>query len=134
MFLEEQYEVDFAGRTAGKVQLLRQGLYVRIICRCTVPGDQVLRLFAQWGDRKENLGVVVPDGDGFLLDKKIPAKRLGEGRLKFVLSSGSGPRPGKFVPICPEEPFLYIDRLKDAFLQSECGKIGIRTEEHPEAV
>ncbi len=132
--MEEQYEVDFAGRQAGKVQLLRQGLYVRIICRCTVPGDQVLRLYAVLGDKRENLGVVVPDGDGFLLDKKIPAKRLGEGKLKFMLSSGSGQRPGKFVPICPEEPFFYIDRLKDAFLQSEHGKIGIRTEEHPEAL
>lgn len=132
--MEEQYEVDFAGRQAGKVQLLRQGLYVRIICRCTVPGDQVLRLYAVLGDKRENLGVVVPDGDGFLLDKKIPAKRLGEGKLKFLLSSGSGQRPGKFVPICPEEPFFYIDRLKDAFLQSEHGKIGIRTEEHPEAL
>jgi len=132
--LDDQFEVHYGNRAVGKVQLLRQGLYMRVICRCTVPGDQVLRLYAVWGDRRENLGVVVPDGDGFLLDKKIPAKRIGNGTVKFVLSSGGGTRQGKFVPICPEEPFLYIDRLKNAFLQSEHGKIGIRTEEYPETV
>jgi len=50
------------------------------------------------------------------------------------LSAGAGELNGKFVPICPEEPFLYIDRLKTAFLESEQGKIGIRIQQHPEAI
>lgn len=78
--------------------------------------------------------MVVPDGDGFFLDRKIPAKRLSGDNVRFVLSAGSTAISGKFVPICPEEPFLYIERLKNSFLQSEHGKIGIRIEENPEAV
>lgn len=132
--MESCYEVYFGSEPAGKVQLLRQGLYYRIICRCQIPGDQVYRLYAVQGDRRENLGVLVPEGDAFLLDKKIPAKRIGDKTTRFMVSSGNTCPKVKFIPISPEEPFLYIDRLKNAFLQSEHGKIGIRTEEKPEAV
>ena len=132
--LEGYYEVYLGNHAAGKVQILRQGLYCRVICRCRIDSDQVYRLYAVSEDSRENLGVVVPEGDGFLLDRKIPVKRLGNGKLRFVLSCGVGGLPGKFVPISPEEPFFYIDRLKTAFLQSERGKVGIRIEENPEAV
>lgn len=132
--MENCYEVYFGSELAGKVQLLRQGLYYRVICRCRISGDQVYRLYAVLKDKRENLGVLVPEGDSFFLDKKIPVKRIGEGIPRFSVSSGEVSQRGKFVPICPEEPFLYIDRLKNAFLQSEHGKIGIRTEEKPEAV
>lgn len=132
--MEGCYEVYLGNAAVGKVQLLRQGLYFRVICRCTIPSDRVFRLFAQMGDRQENLGVVVPEGDGFLLDRKIPAKRFTGETLRFLLSSGGGERTGRFVPICPEEPFQYIDRLKTAFLESEHGKVGIRIEDSPETV
>ena len=132
--MEGIYEVYLGNEMAGKVQILRQGLYCRVICRCRISGEQIYRLFAVCGGRRESLGVVVPEGDGFLLDKMIPAKRLGEGPLRFLLSAGAGELAGKFIPISPEEPFLYIERLKSAFLESENGKIGIRIQENPEAV
>ena len=132
--MEECYEVYLENRPVGKVQLSRQGLYCRVICRCQLPDCHVYRLYIISHDKKENLGVVVPEGDGFLLDKKIPLKRLGADDLRFVLSSGLDSHSGKFVPICPEEPFLYIDRLKNAFLESENGKLGIRIQKHPEVV
>ena len=131
--MENCYEVYFGREAAGKVQLLQQGLYYRVICRCIVPGNQVYRLIALVGDKRESIGVMVPEGDGFILDKKIPAKRLEGGRLRFLASSGGAGVDGSFVPICPEEPFQYIDRLKNAFLESEQGKIGIRTAKRPEA-
>ena len=115
------------------MQLLREGLYVRIICRCVMPDDEIYRLFIVQGDKRENLGVLVPEGDGLILNKRIPAKRFGGGVPAFTVSSGCGTQMGEFVPICPEEPFLYIHRLKSSFLQSENGKIGIRIERNPEA-
>lgn len=129
--MEGVFEVRQGSRVAGKIQVIPQGLYVRIICRCRIEGQQVYRLFAVSGNHRENLGVPVPEGDGFLLDKRIPAKRLGDG-VRFVLSAGAGALKGEFVPICPEEPFLYIDRLKSAFLETQQGKVGIRIEETPE--
>ena len=130
--MEGAYEVTLGKTGVGKVQLIRQGLYCRVTCRCQVPDDQVYRLFAVMDGHRENLGVVVPDGDGCILDRKIPVKKLTAQSISFLLSSGEGTVSGKFVPVSPEEPFLYIDRLKTAFLQSEHGKIGIRIEETPE--
>lgn len=132
--LEGCYEVFFGNRVAGKVQVMRQGLYYHLLCRCRIPSDQVYRLYGIGGSIRENLGVLVPEGDGFVLDKKIPVKHLGTEKLRFEVSSGLPAYSGEFVPICPEEPFLYIDRLKTAFLQTEHGKVGIRTEKRPEAV
>ena len=132
--MDEQYEVFLSSKPVGKVQLIRQGLYCRVICRCLLPNDGVYRLYVQRDSGRENLGVVIPEGDGSFLDKRIPAKRIGEGKLHFVLSSGAASVSGTFYPISPEEPFLYIDRLKNAFLESENGKVGIRIKEHPEAV
>lgn len=132
--MEGSYEVCFGNTTAGKVQLIRRGLYYRVICRCQIPEDMVCRLYAVTEGYRENLGVVVPEGDGFVLDKMIPVKRLSGKSVRFVLSTGNGTAAGKLVPVCPEEPFLYIDRLQNAFLQSENGKAYIRLEEDPEAV
>ena len=118
----------------GKVQLIRQGLYYRVICRCLCSDDVVRRLYAIWDHGRENLGVLVPEEDGFQLDRRIPAKHLGSDGLKFVLSAGGQNRDGKLIPVSPEEPFAYIDRLKNAFLETENGKMQIQIQENPEAV
>ena len=130
--MEEVYEVLLGNRTVGKVQLQRNGLYCRVICRCAVEGREIRRLYGVWPDRRECFGVLVPEGDGFVLDKRIPVKRLGEGTGTFTLSSAPAKPAGTFVPICPEEPFRYIDQLQHSFLESEHGKIGIRLKKSPE--
>ena len=129
VFLEGIYEVHLGGNTVGKVQLIRQGLYYKVRCRCYIEGDLVYRLYAVSTKARENLGVLVPDGDGFSLDKRIPVKRVGEDTTEFVLSAGAGCTQGTFVPICPEEPFRYIERLKDAFLETQNGHVGIRIQQ-----
>ena len=131
--MEGIYEVFLGTAPVGKVQLIRQGLYYKIQCRCRIEGDMVYRLYVVTGGSRENLGVVVPEGDGFILEKRIPAKRLGEGNMQFLLSTGAGVDRGAFVPICPEEPFRYIDRLKNAFLETENGRVGIRIQENAAA-
>jgi len=123
------YEVFFGKDKAGKVQVLREGLYYRFICRCRISGEVVCRLVVRCGENQENLGVVVPVGDGFGLDKRIPVKHLGDGEMQFSLIPKTGLPEGKFVPIYPEEPFSYIARLKDAFLARQNGQVGILIKE-----
>ena len=123
--MEESYEVSFGNVPVGKVQVLREGLYYRFICRCRLTGEVVCRLAVRCGDKLEKLGVLVPSGDSFGLDKKIPVKRLGEGKMEFYLGPNHDNVMGKFVPICPEEPFAYVERLKDAFLMRQNGQVGI---------
>lgn len=123
--LEENYGVYFGKDLAGKVQVRRQGLYYRFQCRCRLSGDVMCRLHVTCGDRQENLGVVVPMGDGFGLDTRLPVKRLGEGSMEFTLVPKSGLPEGKLIPIYPEEPFAYIERLKESFLVRKGEQMGI---------
>lgn len=149
--MEMEYEAYLGNRVAGKVRLRKDGLYCHILCRCELPRDTVYRLYGCTGISRENLGVLMPDGDGFLLDRRIPAKRL-EGCTQFLLSDGSEitelpkaeekpepeepmkPEPGTFVPIRPEEPFGYLSHLESAFLEEQNGQIGINIQENPGAV
>ena len=123
--MEGNYPVLFGKETAGKVQVLRQGLYYRFVCRCRVNGDAVCRLTAVCGGNAENLGVLIPDGDGFSLDKKLPVKHFGSEEMTFFLTPRHEDAVGEFVPIYPEEPFSYIARLKDGFLARRNGQTGV---------
>lgn len=125
LLLEGTYGVYFGNQLMGKVQVLRQGLYYRFICRCQLTGDVVCRLLVACGDKQESLGVVVPMDGGFGLDTLLPAKRLGQGKPEFLLLPKHDVPAGKFVPICPEEPFAYIERLKESFLVRKGQQVGI---------
>ena len=122
--MEGYYEVYFGGNPVGKVQVIRQGLYYRFICRCKLEYDGVYRLAVLCGSSQMNLGVVIPEGDGFGLDKLIPCKHLEAGKPEFFLAPRHESVSGKFVPISPEEPFYYIAKLKDAFLSQQNGQFG----------
>lgn len=132
--MEGYYSVSFANKNVGKVQVQRQGLYYRFICRCSISGDVVCRLKVVCGGREESLGVVIPMEGGFGLDTRLPVKRIGEGNMEFYLAPKGLPLAeraeptepaGQFVPIYPDEPFAYIARLKQAFFVRQNGQAGI---------
>ena len=119
------YEVTLDGRPAGKAQVTRQGLYYHVVCRCSLSGEVMYRLEVSCGEKRENLGVLVPGENGFGLDTRFPISRVGRGVLSFCLLPRHDPLQGRlFVPITPEEPFAYLSRLKDAFLEIQEGKKG----------
>lgn len=126
------YEVFFGNQQAGKVQVTRQGLYYRFVCRCKLTGDVVCRLYVSCGGQQENLGVVVPVGEGFGLDTRQSVKRFRAGEPSFSLVPKNEMVSGQFVPIIPEEPFAYIERLKTSFLVKKYGQMGILLEDQRE--
>ena len=120
------YPVFKGNQEAGKVQILKEGLYCRVICRCQLTGNVVYRLAAISGDRKENLGVLVPEGDGFGLNRRIPAKQLQLENPEFQLIPSHPPMGEEsFLPLQPEEPFAYIEKLENAYLVRKNGRLGI---------
>lgn len=123
--MEGYYGVTFGSEQVGKVQVLRQGLYYRFICRCKLSGDVLCRLQVRCGDTQESLGIVIPMDGGFGLDTKLPVKRLGQGIPEFRLLPRHEAQEGKFCPIYPEEPFAYIAKLKEAFLVRKGGQVGV---------
>ncbi len=123
--MEENYGVYFGKELAGKVQVVKQGLYYHFHCRCRLSGDVVCRLQVGCGRNRESLGIVVPMGDGFGVDTRLPVKRIGEGSMTFTLVPKHEAVSGRFVPVYPEEPFAYIQLLKNAYLVRQNGQTGV---------
>lgn len=119
------YDICLGTSAVGRASVEKQGLYYRFSCRCNLTGATMQRVMVACGENKVDLGICVPMGDCFGLDKRVPCKQLGEGKPEFFLTPRPGHRNGKFVPVYPEEPFAYMSRLKGAFLEIRNGQMGI---------
>ena len=120
------YAVHFGDASVGKAQVTREGLYYHVVCRCSLSGQVMYRLEVSSGERKVNLGILVPEEMGFGLETRFPVSRVGEGELSFRLRPRHDELGGRtFIPISPEEPFAYLERLKESFLEIQNGKKGI---------
>jgi len=119
--LEGIHEILLWDKAVGTVRITREGLYYRFFCSCQLDDDTVCRVMAG----KESLGILVPCGGGFELNTKLPVKRFGDSAPEFRLVPSKPVLEGKFVPIKPEEPFAYIERLQDAYLTQKNGQPGI---------
>ena len=119
------YEIRRGKDTVGTATVEKQGLYYRICCRCSVTGEGMRRIVVTCGNSREDLGICVPVGSEFGLDRKIPCKRFETGNPAFLLLPKYPDAVGKFVPVYPDEPFAYMTRLKDAYLQVREGQAGI---------
>lgn len=123
--MEGTYTVCFGGSVCGKAQIIRQGLYYRIFCRCTLSKNQVCRLRVQFQKDFRNLGILTPVEDGFGLCTKIPVKYIQEMPVRFLAVPVNPLQDDRFTPIVPEEPFSYIEKLKESYLVKKDGKMGI---------
>ena len=123
--MEQLYDILMGDKTVGSASVHQEGLYYRIRCRCSISGDALWRVLVCSGNREESLGILVPVGDDFCLDTRIQMKKIGEGMRSFCVVPRYPKTDGIFVPLSPEEPFRYITRLKDAFLEKRNGKLGI---------
>ena len=87
--------------------------------------EKIYRLTVTCGKLQENLGILIPQNGIFVLDTKLAVKKIGEGEMSFTLKLKQEKFSEMFVPICPEEPFAYISRLKESFLMVRDGQPGI---------
>ena len=124
-----EYGVAMGDHRIGEAEVFREGLYYRIRCRVRLSGKVLCKVLVSCGTREDNLGVLVPEGDAFVLETRIPVKRLGEGELRFRVLPRHTELKGRFVPLAPEEPFRYLSRLKDARLVRRGDVTGILIEE-----
>lgn len=127
--MEGTYELSLGDKHIGKVRVYRQGLYHHFSCRCDLSGGVICKLQVRCGEKQENLGVLVPMEGRFGLEKKLPAKCLGQGNPEFRLVTRQEQSTGTFVPIYPDEPFAYIHQLENAFLDRRDGQLGVVIQE-----
>ncbi len=123
--MEGIYRVYYGTQSIGEAKVSREGLYYNFHCECKNGPKEIYKIFVRSGDQMLLLGTPVPKGGAFLLDTKIPRKRLESGALKFIAVTKSEGSFGKFVVIKENEPFLYLKDLKDAFWQAREGVKGI---------
>lgn len=123
--MEGNYEILMGSKEIGTAKVTRQGLYYGFDCRCDLSGEVICRLTVTCGTKTHNLGIPVPEGGAFKLRTRLPVKQLGEGKLQFQAQPNHRSVEGQFVPISPEEPFSYLSRLQDAFLEVREGVPGV---------
>ena len=121
--MAETYDITHEGAPVGTARMEKQGLYYVFSCRCRLPEEGLYRIHAINGETREDLGICVPIGSAFGMDKKIPAKRLGEGNLTFeLLPKDWKPQPVKTEPkqekivleeILPEDEPVIMETKKE---------------------
>ena len=119
------YEVFQEGKAVGTVEVRREGLYYRFSCRCKPEGGEMMRLWMICGEEETDLGLCIPMDGIFGTEKRIPAKLRAPGQPSFCLYHKDDIFRGRFIPLSPEEPFQYLHRLENAFLERRGRQVGI---------
>lgn len=120
-----EYPVFLGRHQLGTVTVKRVGLYYQFVCRCKLPENVLYRLRVSYDNVEENLGVLVPEGEEFALNTKLPAKKFPEGSPEFWICTSSESAGEKVIPVYPDEPFVYISRLKDMYMVRKNGHLGL---------
>lgn len=86
-----KFDVYIEDEVVGKLDIVREGLLTCFLCRAMYSSEKVLRLAADTGEEYSVIGVMMPDGDDFLLEKNmtkndIYIKKL-ENAERYVLIS-----------------------------------------------
>lgn len=124
--MDGEYDILMGKEVVGTATVERQGLYYRFCCSCQISGAVICRVMVSCNGHHENLGVLVPMGDGFGLTTRLSVKKLDKGPFQFRAMPKHQKSEGKFIPVYPEEPFAYLTRLQNAFLEVQNGQVGIR--------
>lgn len=129
--MDGEYEIFMGKEAVGTASVEKQGLYYRFVCRCRLSGAVMCRVVVSCNGHHENLGILLPCGDGFALTTKLATKKLGKGKPEFRVLPKHQSSGRKFIPVYPEEPFAYLTRLKNAFLEVQNGQVGVVITDHP---
>lgn len=121
-----EYDIYMGNKKVGIAMVERLGLYYCFDCRCRLPEGTLCRVVAEDNGRHENLGILVPQGGAFTLSTKLPIKRFADEIFSFRVIPKHPSGQGFFAPVYPDEPFGYISRLKNAFLEIRNGQLGVR--------
>ncbi len=115
------YDIFRGGEKIGKAEVSKEGLYYRFRCCCDLTGEVMYRLTVTCGMKTENLGIPVPDGNEFVLSKRVPVSHFSAGTPEFRAIPKHEPLPEKWMPLIPETPFDYIARLENSLAERETG-------------
>lgn len=123
--METIFDIYRGSEKIGKAEVCRQGLYYRFRCFCNLTGDVIYRLVASVGTSAVNLGIPVPEGDGFRLETKVAVNKFGNESFFIRAVPGNLNQQRIFAPVHPDEPFKYIKQLENARMERRDGLVGV---------
>ena len=124
-FMEGTWKVYLDGQVVGSCALEHRGLYCEIACRCSHVAEGICRLMLHCGEEELDLGVLIPGSGGFVLERRIPVKRLPKGQPRFSVVAQQRREEGTFVPVHMGEAFEYLSKLENARLARRDGEVGL---------
>ena len=83
--MKNEYPVTFKNREVGIAVVEEEGLYKHIQIDCKLPSGSVERAYAYAGENKIPLGVCMPRGDRFYIDKQIAISKFPAGDLQIMI-------------------------------------------------
>ena len=123
--MSENYPIILEGTHIGEANVSKQGLYYHFHCICRLPKDTLYRAFVSCADKRECLGVLVPDGTGYVAKSKIPVSRLGIGQMEFYVTRNKKQSDIQFIPISPDEPCEFLSCLDNMYLGKSGTCVGL---------
>ena len=117
--MKTDYTVFRGTKATGKAEFAREGLYYRICVHCMNPAR--IQLFSANGIL--DLGVCVPSEGEFIIQTRIPVKKIGEGDIAFYMDSEE-----TFYPVSEDAPFLRLDLLRSCVMSYRGGVTGVQRE------
>ena len=124
--MKKQFEIFMQSQPIGTVTVQKDGLYFSFLCICYMPDKGIYRISVDDGKHSENLGVLIPDGDRYVLTAKLPQKRFQTDNFSFQVSDGEKRASGNNVPLAEDKPFLHISKLRNSYLTAIDGQLYIR--------
>ena len=119
------YDVTLNGDVVGSVRVTCEGLYTRFQCHCQLPDEQIYRLLLCCGEQEIDLGICVPMGIHFGVNKMCPNKQITDGDKVFRIIRASQGKSAECVPVLTDNVFDGISMLESARLYFDNGQYGI---------
>ena len=107
--MEREFAIFSEGKQVGNATVIPMGLYYDVHCRCNLL-DGIIRIFANCGERQENIGICVPANGEMVIRTKIPQKRLHSLQsFEAICQVGE-----EWIPIREGEPFTCLSRISNS--------------------
>ncbi|MBE6925473.1 MAG: hypothetical protein E7461_01390 [Ruminococcaceae bacterium] len=118
--MQREYPIKDDGEIVGTAHIAAQGLYYEVQCICKMQ-HSVLHIEADCGNRKENIGICVPNNGKMVIRTRVPQKRLA-GLVGFAVRRAACE---SWIPINAEEPLKFLWRIAEARFAIRDGRPGL---------
>lgn len=127
----DKFDVTYHGNIVGSVCTTREGLYTRFQCTCHLPDNEIYRLLMTCGEGEQDLGVLIPDGQQFAVNKRLQNKYITNKEMAFQIIPSSRQNNEKVFSISSDKPFDHIPMLEYARLSKQNGSYQIMITDQP---